>query len=111
MTITAVAERIREAREKSGKIFLEPAELIALCSKQELDELINAEEASTILSAVAGRHISPDYVKLLRLRERLPVAKQASKRAYLYRLRDTLFVTFNAKRKISVSDKIDGKTA
>lgn len=101
--VATIATTIENARNQSGKIFLSSSELIALCSRKELDEMINAEEVAAILTAMAGRKISADYVKLLRLQQRLPAAKQVSKRAYLYRMRDAFFVTFNEKHKISDS--------
>lgn len=92
-----LAARIRETQhEKAGK--LTAAELVALCTPKELEELTNAHEAALILSAIAGRHISADYVKLLRLRGRLPVGKRLGERAYTYRVRDLLFVSFKQRR-------------
>ena len=108
-TIAALTLRIEETRMQSEKPFLSSAELVELCSKKELDELINAQEAAAILTAMAGRTISADYVKLLRLKKRLTSAKQVSQRAYLYRLRDVFFVVFNekhGKNKISDSETI-----
>jgi hypothetical protein len=109
MTIAAITERIEQAREQKGAP-LESTELIDLCSKKELDELLTSEETAAILSAIAGRKITPDYVKLLRLKKRLPFAKQVTKRAYVYRLRDCFFVFFNRKKKISDIVKTDSKT-
>jgi hypothetical protein len=104
-TVAAIATRIETAREQSEKTFLSSAELVEMCSKKELDELVSAQEAALILSAMAGRNISADYVKLLRLRGRLNAARQVSQRAYLFRLRDVFFVVFNEKHnKKKISD-------
>lgn len=91
-TIAAIAIRIETTRTQSEKTFLSPAELVDLCTKKELDELVSSQEAATVLTAMAGRSISTDYVKLLRLKGRLSAAKQVSQRSYLFRLRDVFFV-------------------
>jgi hypothetical protein len=102
ISIESITKRIEDARKKSENDFLGVDELVKLCSKQELSSLLTSDETAKVLTAMAGRNISMDYVKLLRRKDRLPVGRQVTERAYLYRLQDILFVTFNKKR---VSDK------
>lgn len=85
-------KRIEKCREET-KSIPPLSELVKLFQGRELDTILTAQEAALIGSAVAGRSISTDYIKRMRLDGRLP-GKQISERAYAYRLRDLLAVEY-----------------
>lgn len=90
----SIANKIDEMRTGLGRA---PAykELAGLFPVRALDTVLSADEVAIIGSAIAGRQISTDYIKRLRLAGRL-TAKQISPRAYIYRLKDMLLVEFRA---------------
>lgn len=94
LTTNEVKKRIRQAKEEHKGQLVNPHDLAKLFTTHELDTLYTPSETSEILTEVAGRDISMDYVKLLRLKGRLPAGKQVTQRAYMYKLLNVLFVTF-----------------
>lgn len=90
----AIKRKIEKYREDHSAQVIEPQELVALFSSPRDQAIIlSADEVASILSTVAGRNISNDYVKRLRLSNRLQ-AKKLSERAYAFRLGDILLVKF-----------------
>jgi hypothetical protein len=100
LSTSEIKKRIRQAKDKQEGNAVDPHELASLFTKHELDTLYTPSETSDILAEIAGRPISLDYIKLLRLKGRLPAGKQVTPRAYMYKLLNVLYVTFR-----QVSDK------
>lgn len=95
----AIVKKIEKYREEHPVQIIEPSELVSLFSSpRDQSIILSADEVASILSSIAGRDISNDYVKRLRLSERLP-AKRLSERAYAFRLSDVLLVRFKERYK------------
>lgn len=91
--IRPVMARLLAYRNQREDGPMEPAETVRLFHTRELDVILNPDEAAAIASIAAGRAISPDYIKRLRLAKRLR-AKKVSTRAYVFALRDVLLLEY-----------------
>jgi len=102
MSIKNYIDRIERAKKESNGTPLAQQELVKLFTKHEQEQFLTPDEMAHLLSAIAGRKISTDYVKLLRRKERLPEAKKVNERAYIYKLRGAFAVTFRPNKKYPI---------
>ncbi|MGI9059754.1 MAG: hypothetical protein ACR2H5_14370 [Ktedonobacteraceae bacterium] len=87
-----LAEKIRRDREQKQRQATVD-ELVALTPVGIRDSSISADEVASLASAITGRTITRDYVKHLRLAERIP-SRRVGARAFVFKLRDALFLDY-----------------
>lgn len=89
--VQSIVQRIEKHRTGSDPLL--PSDMVKLFHSRELDTVLNADEAAHVASMAAGRPISTDYIKRLRLTGRLR-AKKVNERAYIFTLKDVLLLEY-----------------